>query len=204
MLQQTGPQVDGETGNKKNCNEWAVWEPPGSSYTALLCNGGGKYKGDWYEKCPSSEDCKIATIRKTGKHMLPVLNDAKPFGAPGSQLVASSPNLTERLGRPFEPWRTPLPTTIPQRTDGKLAPQQMASHLPFPVTPPADWPASMRTPYVAPTRIVGITPTFLPADDENIVSRLLKNILQGWVGATGWHIFDFTQAVDLFGNRRNP
>lgn len=198
-MQQTGAQMDGETGKKKNCNSWAEWEPPRSSPTAAMCNG-GMYKGDWYNECPSKGDCQIATASRTGKHMLPVLNQEKPFG---SQLVAQSPNLGDRLGRPFEPWRQPgLPATIPQQQRADVRPQQIGNHLPFPVTPPPEWPLAMRTPYLAPTRIHGVTPTFLPADDENFLARLIKNIMQGWIGATGWHIFDFTQAVDLFGSKR--
>jgi len=68
------------------------------------------------------------------------------------------------------------------------------------VTPPADTPPPMSTPYAAPHPAAGMmTPTFLPMTKEDIVPRLMSNIAQGWVGATGWHLLDYSRSVDMFG-----
>jgi len=73
--------------------------------------------------------------------------------------------------------------------------------VPYPVQPPPYFPYSMQTPYASPTPVGaggGITPTFLPKEDEGLFSRLGKNILQGMVGANGWHVYDYARTVDLF------
>ena len=77
-------------------------------------------------------------------------------------------------------------------------------YVPTPVQPPQQFPQSMQTPFAAPIpfHAVGVSPTFLPDEDEGIFSRLGKNIGQGMIPSTGWHIYDFARTVDMFGRRR--
>jgi hypothetical protein len=88
------------------------------------------------------------------------------------------------------------------------APQQFQyPSTPYPVyypqaiTPPTQFPQTMQTQYAAPIpfHAGGITPTFLPANGESVWSRLGKNVAQGMIGSTGWHIFDLARTVDFFG-----
>lgn len=213
MHRQTGPQQPSPIpGKKKNCNEWAVFEAAGSSPTAALCNGGW-YDGSFYHECPVRAECVVATRQKAGKTHLPVTHQARPLiGAPRSFTVASTPNLGAQP--PVQKsWadqfraRPPVPTTVPQvpmrAPEGLPTPATVPAPLPYPVAPPKEWPAAMTTPYAGPVAppSVGITPTFLPGEEEDVFSRLLKNIAQGAVGSTGWHIFDYARTVDLFGRR---
>ena len=80
--------------------------------------------------------------------------------------------------------------------------QQGYAYAPQPVVPPETYPRVMQTPYTVPMPVqpVGsVSPTFLPRSDESVWSRLGKNVAQGWLNSTGWHVFDYTRNVDLFG-----
>lgn len=215
---QTGLAVRGQTGRMKNCNSWAEYETPGSSTTANMCNGGW-FKGESYNECESKADCLAATLQKTGgysadqRRHLPVhTNEPKPFGSsarPGSTIVGGTPNLADHL-RGWGNWPGGAPTTIPRAevsmrpTVALPTPMQVNAPLPFPIQPPQEWPAAMQTPYAGPTPVMsgGMTPTFLPRKDESVWARLGKNIAQGWLGSTGWQIFDLSRTVDLFGHRK--
>ena len=80
-------------------------------------------------------------------------------------------------------------------------PPELIAHLAQPIMPPKDFPEQMQTPYLAPRPVpsMGVTPTFLPGEDESVWSRLGKNVTQGAIGSTGWHLFDFARSVDFFG-----
>ena len=198
---QTGLQSPGETGKLKNCTSWAEYEMPNASSTAVLCNGGGRYNGNWYNRCPSADDCRAATYRRDDTKTHLPLHRERPFGGSGSSVVASTPGLMQRPDL-FDRWGSRLPATIPAaRTTTALDPR--GSPYPGPIIPPQDYPAGMRTPYVTPSRTGGgITPTFLPGEEEGIFERLAKNIGQGLIGATGWHIFEMAQSVDFFPAKR--
>lgn len=154
---------------------------------------------------------------------LPVLNNReRPFGSP--QLIPGTTARQQVMNQPVRPQPftfremdigEPLPTSIrqnqyrspqtqqPQRQDQQrqalVSPMQLNVPVPFPVQPPQEWPQAMQTQYVAPTlQASGATPTFLPADGEGIATRLAKNIAQGCVGASGWHVFSMAQSIDMF------
>ena len=199
-------QVTGPTKKKKNCNEWALFEPRHSSASAAMCNG-GYYDGDRYPECPSKYDCKAATVKKEkGKRALPVMNPSRPFS---TRTIGGTPNLPKfERASPFA-W-TSLPTKNGEQVE--VDEDETPWHYPYgqfpmavvppPVMPaPGQYPLAMQTPYArpTPTHMGGITPTFLPVGKHDIFSRLGKNIAQGMIGATGWHIFDFARTVDLFG-----
>jgi hypothetical protein len=209
---QTGYAVKcAETGKTKNCSSYAEYETPTSSATANLCNGGW-YKGEFYNECASKAECMVSTLRKTGgytvdqRRHLPIhTNEAKPFGSrPGSTIVGGTPNLADHL-RGWGTWPTTIPKADTMMRPGVPlpSPMQVPAPLPFPVQPPPEWPEAMRTAYAGPTPVQagGVTPTFLPKDDEPVWSRLGKNIVQGWIGSTGWHTYDYARTVDLFGRR---
>ncbi len=217
-LTQTGFRVIGETGKLKNCNSWAEYERPGSSATANMCNGGW-YRGEYYNECASKADCLAQTMQNLRaantdqkRHLMVHTNEAKPFGnQQNSVITGATPNLADRI-QGWGAWATTAPKADP-KTDpraslrsvvGMPTPMQVSTSLPFPVAPPSEWPGAMRTPYAGPTpaHAGGVTPTFLPEDDESVWSRLGKNIFQGWIGSTGWHTFDYARTVDLFGRRR--
>jgi hypothetical protein len=67
-----------------------------------------------------------------------------------------------------------------------------------------EWPMAMQTPYAAPMFLHngGISPTFLPSEEESVFCRLFKNLAQGWIASTGWHIWDYSRTVDLFGRKK--
>lgn len=219
--QQTGYAVMGPTGRKKNCTSWAEYETPQSTTTANMCNGGW-FSGDYYNECEAKADCLADTLRKNGgktadgKRYLPTVqgsytNNEKPFGRPGSQIVGGTTNLADQL-RGWGSWTPSMPSTIPKASVDPLTkpsvsmptPMQVPIPLPYPVQPPAEWPKAMQTPYAGPTSAMagGITPTFLPQQGDSIAGRLMRNIIQGWIGSAGWHTFDYARSVDMFGNRR--
>lgn len=211
---QTGLTLLGPTGSPKNCTSWAEYETPGSSSTANMCNGGW-YKGEYYNECKSKADCVAATIRAksmtSDRRSLPVhTNEPKPFGdrGNGSQLLGRTPNLADHL-KGWGAWGT-APTTIP-KADGPPRPGavlptpfQVPAPLPYPVQPPVEWPVAMQTPYAAPmpSHSGGVSPTFLPHEEESVLGRLFKNVAQGWIASTGWHVYDYSRTVDLFGRRK--
>jgi len=200
--------------SKRNCTTWAEYETPGSSRTANLCNGGWYTNRDGsserYEACLSRYECKQATARE--RVHLPVVqqtNPERPFGnRPSSTIVGSSPNLPSAADRLYGgSWAPAMPSNLPQRQPtgpGMPAPSQVQVPLPYPVQPPKEWPQAMHTPYAGPTPVHGggITPTFLPSKDESIFSRLFLNVAQGMIGASGWHVFDYSRTVDLFSRPR--
>jgi hypothetical protein len=208
-MEQTGRVSKSPTGTWKNCNSWAEYETPGSSETAKMCNGGW-FQGDNYDPCESINTCRSATIAKQNseRRHLPVYqstNPERPFF--GSRTIAATPNLSDGL----QGWPRfgQLPTTMPkasvQTSMGRPtvpmpSPMQVGVQLPYPVKPPAEWPSAMHTAYAGPVPVQhgGVTPTFLPQEGEGVFERLGKNVAQGLVGSTGWHIFDFARTVDLF------
>lgn len=195
----------GPTGKPKNCNEWELYEEPGASSTARLCNG-GKHEGEWLDPCPSRADCKLATLRASRndnrRAALPNNRGGVPFGGAssyrgGSSVVASTAGRGQYTPTPMSPTRKTTP--ILENALRHLA----ESHAP--VQAPANYPAVMRTPYAAPPTTPGgvMTPTFIPMDDEGILPRLAKNMAQGAVGAAGWQIYDLARTIDFFGRNRN-
>lgn len=188
-----------ESGKKKNCETWAAWEPNGSSPTAALCHG-GTYDRDVFEPCPSRSACYQATAALTepddGKRHLPVQQTR-----PSMNGYQASPQFPPRAVPANAQYRPPYtqPTTMPTQ----VARPQYEAQYPQPVMPPPEFPAAMRTPYAAgaPVYSGGISPTFLPGDNDSNLERLVMNAAQGAISAVGWHIFDFSRAVDLFGRR---
>jgi len=171
----------------KNCNEWAQYEAPGTSETANICNG-GRYGNSTMGVCQSRHACREATLRSDSHRHLPVV--PTQFG---SRTIGSTPTVNRPFGNPAKDytWQPSVaPTTIPQ----KQVPPQV-------IVPPQTAHHSMQTPYVQP-QIVSAggmqSPTFLPATGESVFSRIVKNILQGWLTATGWQIFEAGRATDLF------
>lgn len=217
MQQQTGLTVIGPAGKQKNCKSWAEYEEPrpsvqGKPNTANLCNGGW-YKGDYYESCESRPECSSETkaASQTKRFFGSQTHAERPFG---SQLLATTPNLDNMIKT--DQWSA-LPATMPKSylqpsqqqqpnrpSHGVPTPFHIATPLPYPVQPPADWPRSMQAPYVGPTPVMsgGLTPTFLPAADENPFGRLLRNIANGMVGSAGWQTFDLARSIDMFGRRK--
>ncbi len=213
MPRQTADQTRGPTGKMKNCNEWALYESPGASLEANLCHGGW-VEGDYYEECPARYDCKRATQKKQAEaesrsRSLPVLNPAKPFGQRTSTRILGGT-------KPFEPYEptkwSSYATTATSRPTKKASSSEPQGHqemppvhpmFPAPVIPPESYPKAMQSPFAAPApfHAGGITPTFLPNEKHGVFSRLAMNIAQGWVGSTGWHVFDFARSVDMFGQR---
>jgi hypothetical protein len=207
---QTGPRIACEEipGKSQNCNAFGEYELPGNSPEAAMCNGGA-YKGDWYNECPVKFECKTRTLRK---HSLPILNEPKPFGA-RSQIVAQTPNVNDMLRPVWEglPASLTMPTNIPTKTAspsggtvrGPVEPHQIPYPHAYPVKPPETYPVAMQTAYAGPQPVMtgGVTPTFLPANNEGIFGRLAKNVAQGMVGSTGWHIFDYARTIDMFGRK---
>lgn len=174
-------QKKGPTGRLKNCNEWAQFEPKGSSRTAALCHG-GVFEDDRYPMCPSIWDCKEATGRVERLTQIRNKDEGRPLV--GSQLVGATMNT---LVNRFEPFRSTLPSK--KKEDAVVGSV---------VIPSEDLPEVMRTPHVAMSEMGGITPTFLPEKKEAIFSRLGKNIAQGMVGSTGWQVWAYARHVDMF------
>jgi len=224
---QTARTVMGEAGLPKNCSEWAMYERVNSTSTAAMCHG-GFYDGDWFEPCESKDPCRQATLNRLGgttadqRRHLPVVessNPMRPFvgsSNPGSSVVGGTPNLAGQVRdsvresmREWAPWKPSVPVNIPTAKPGsrpqtQLSPTQVGIPMPFPVQAPPDWPEAMQTPYAGPTPLAGggITPTFLPTANESIMNRLVRNIVQGWIGSTGWHTYDYARSVDLFPHKK--
>lgn len=177
-------QIDSEIpGKKKNCGQWAEYEPPHSSATSRLCHGGW-FDGEEYSPCPVRAECKAATMGETRSEprRLPLLN-------PG-QMPMSRPALSQP-----QPFRA-LPTTLPTTQAAAQKYGYNESYGPRPVIPPPEYPAVMRTPYV-PSSEFG-TPTFLPEGNEGTFERLAKNMLQSAIAAAAWQIFNYLRSTDLF------
>lgn len=196
-------------GKNQNCQEFATFEPLGSSSSAALCHG-GKYQERYFNPCPVRAECKQATTQRAqDQHRhLPILN---PAGVPiASQNLSQSWERAQQARQlaaapPISP-RAPIfraPTfssTIPAATAPQGPRYDQPTTFPTPIIPPDHFPEAMRTPYASATPVYGggTSPTFLPGSGENVFERLTKNMVQGALSAAGWHIFDFTRAVDLF------
>jgi hypothetical protein len=224
MRVQTGPQEESPIpGRMKNCSSWAKYES-GFTGAAAMCNG-GHFDGDYYETCPVRFQCKTDTDSK--KH-LPVMNPSQPFGGTRMIASTPNTGGTPSgFGADPHRWRREqearlagFPTSMPSGRPAQVGGAQPARpaypqaqqvggypsvpypvYYPQPVAPPPQFPAAMQTQYASPIpfHAGGVTPTFLPHDGENIWSRLGKNVAQGMIGSTGWHIFDFARNVDFFG-----
>jgi len=186
-------------GKQKNCNTWGEYEPAGTSPTAKLCNG-GSFEGEFFEPCPAREECRSRTRQRAASQDRVEVRTSqeRPFGS--SLLYPGDQPLTRRE----EPYRwSPdrVPTSAPTRPIPAVQP---ISLQPTAVIPPDTNPVAMQTPYASPMAANpagNVSPTFLPVADENVWSRLGRNITQGWLNSTGWHAFDFTRNVDLFRRR---
>jgi len=212
-----------ETGRMKNCGTFAEYEG-GNSGEAAMCNG-GIYDGDTYDACPSKEPCRQATVQLRPKYA------SAPERNYGTQIVGRTPTAAPDNGwraassAATQSWwngsttmpaaRPPVGGTPQGRPAGQQPTQPNTANLsypsvpypmyvPTPVQPPQQFPQSMQTPFAAPIpfHAGGVSPTFLPDEDEGILSRLGKNIGQGMIASTGWHIYDFARTVDMFGRRR--
>lgn len=221
MSTQTGRQMHcRETGKMKNCGSWAEYEE-GHGGSAAMCNG-GIYDGDSYDPCPSQPECRNVTFREleAQRRHLPIVQRS------GTQIVGATPAAQQQAQR-SESWRDTYaryansPTTMPMRNGmaparpSAVQPNQPGTvqyqggapypiHVPTPVQPPAQFPQAMQTPFAAPVpfHMGGVSPTFIPDGDEGIFERLAKNVGQGMIASAGWHVFDFSRNVDMFGRRR--
>lgn len=193
-----GAQKEGPSGRMKNCDTWAEYEDVGTSETARLCSG-GIFQGERFTECPSRTDCLAATRRLAAaqeeRRGGVYTAQGKPFG---STVLASSMVRRDgprNGGQPYS-WE-PLPTSIPTNR----VQQQATVTGPIAATPPTTNPVSMQTPYVVPATVQpggSVSPTFLPVGNENAWGRLCKNVAQGWMNSTGWHIFDLSRSIDFF------
>lgn len=189
--------------SQANCDSWAEYETRGSSPSSNLCHG-GYYDGDYFEACPARSECKQATKQRAAtsgrKRTMPVLNAAKPVGSPRSGIreLATTSNLEKmetHFGKTPE-WKTR--TSLP----GKKTTTTAHTPAQVPVIPPKEYPVALRTPHMSPHPMAptgGVTPTFLPDDKPDRFSRLGKNIAQGMIGVTGWHVHEYLRHVDMFG-----
>lgn len=211
MASQTAAHATGPTGKPKNCSTWAEYEEKGSSTTAALCHG-GYFDNDYYDTCPSKNDCQLATIRKKHEPRLsspPILNPARN----SSTVLGQTPNVAQRVTPQPQYYPYPQPSLHPQKVPPAYSglptsiPARPASHptsgYPHyqPVMPPADYPVAMQTPYGAPMHVGAegaASPTFLPQSSEGTFSRLGKNVAQGMMSAAGWHVFSYMRYVDIF------
>ncbi len=184
--------ITGPTGKLKNCDTWAQYEPPtAATTTKALCNG-GNYQGEHQAPCPSRYDCVAVTPNFDDGRIRPPL-----FNPTSVQTLATTPT---SFGGPRVPVSMPQNSRYGQQPVPQV--QQPLFHPgygPVPVQPPEHYPARMQSPYVqSPTAPMGITPTFLPMDNEHIATRIAKNAFQGSIGAIGWHIFSMAQSLDFW------
>ncbi len=179
-----------ETGKMKNCNKFGRYEEPNTSATAALCNG-GVLEGELYYQCPSMVECVNRThqrqMAKNTTH-LPVMRQTL-----GSNVLASTlrtpPRTTEYV--PYV-WRPNGEAPAPRIAQPQPM-QRQVQQQPGPV-------ARTHAPYSNNVGVGGpnVSPTFMPRPDESIWSRLGKNVMQGWINSTGWHVFDYSRSIDLF------
>lgn len=197
----------GPTGKQKNCTTWADYEEPGTE-TSKLCNG-GVYEGKHWWPCSSRYDCKSATLQAQAAAQnvyqirtpsnpqpsptaittrLPTAN-ASPQGSPAAALAGRPPGYQVPAPQPVMPPPVPL---------------HAAPMSPMPIVPPQAYPQAMQAPHVFHPQghgMMGVTPTFLPGEGENVWGRLGKNIGQGMIGSFGYQIWSLASAVDFFGRR---
>lgn len=199
-------------GTEKNCNAWADYEVYGSSETSKLCHG-GMFRETYYRPCPSRTECQAATELARGsaptdqRRHLPVAQP-NPVSAsyPGLRPTQSTalyprsaaPNMpapsNPTYGRPMG-----MPTTLPQAQ--QRTPFGTPAHAPVPIMPPEAYHSSMQSPYANHPHVGVMTPVFLPEQDESIFGRIMKNVVQGAIGSTGWHFYGFMSSVDIFKRR---
>lgn len=207
-----------ETGRMKNCGTFAEYEG-GNSGEAAMCNG-GIYDGDTYDSCPSREPCRQATVQLRPKHA-PAPERNYGTQVVGRTATASPPQTGWRqvdnmINQSVQStrWASPA-TTLPAAKPGGAAPGAQPgmvsyngvpypAYVPTPVQPPPQFPPAMQTPFAAPIpfHAGGVSPTFLPEQGGGVFKRLGKNIGQGLIASTGWHVFDFARNVDMFGRRK--
>lgn len=166
-------------GNDKNCDTYGLYESPGESPTAALCNGGW-YDGKKWETCPAKDDCRIQTLGSYGANRVSLPQITSRRG--GSRTIATTPNLTRGMSRAVA-----KPTQQQSMTS-----EHLVDHA---------------NPYLATERAphhMGPSPTFIPTKKEGVFKRLTKNVTQGWLASFGWHIFDMAQQVDMFPEDEDP
>lgn len=202
----------GPTGKSKNCTVWADYESQtAGTPTSKLCNG-GQYEGKYWYPCASKYDCRDATeaakreeaakyhlpqypvMGQPGTLMGPAL--ASPAAAPRVPTSNPTPFMSALAGRPVAP-------QVSAAVPGPVAPLHAAPGAAVPVVPPPAYPVAMQAPHVYHPQhaTIGVTPTFLPLEGENVWGRLGKNIGQGMIGSFGYQIASLANAVDFFGRR---
>lgn len=214
-----------QTGRMKNCQEYAEWEE-GHSGESAMCNG-GIFDGDTYDPCPSREPCRAATQNKyhldvvgnrgyAPSNRTQIVGNTRPTASPSENGWRLASRAIEAGKRLYSAPTTMAAAGGPAQSAGMARPSQpqpgqahypgvpYPMYVPTPVQPPQQFPQAMQTPFAAPIpfHAGGVSPTFLPDQDEGILSRLGKNIGQGMIASAGWHIFDFARNVDMFGRRR--
>lgn len=203
---QTGNQARSTAvpGKMQNCTEFGKYEPPGAgTETSKLCHG-GHYQNETYLPCPVKEECRERLRREKGMvygSTAATATTPARYAAPGTVTLQPFPTL-----RP--PNYSTLPTRLPQTGEQVKAALNAAvdtaqkvvdAQMPRAVVPPKDAPLGLRTPFAAQLHYIGeMSPTFLPLDGEDILERLMKNIVQGMISAIGWHVYSYTRTVDLF------
>lgn len=197
----------GPTGKSKNCTVWADYEPQtAGTPTSKLCNG-GNYEGKYWYPCASKYDCRDATEaakrEEAAKYHLPMYQ-----GAPAMGPALSAPAATRVPTTNPSPFASALAGRVPpppqqQLSMGPPTPMYAAPGAAMPVVPPQAYPAAMQAPHVYHPQhaTIGVTPTFLPLEGENVWGRLGKNIGQGMIGSFGYQIASLANAVDFFGRR---
>lgn len=204
-MEQTGDQQQSPIpGKMMNCGEYATYEPTESTNEcAAMCHG-GRYNSDTYRPCPVRTECRQETINRKYRR-LPVVQERGPLVTPPPK-AAEPPAVNPFLMPPFRiPNLGGMPTQNPQaKQEPSINPTTRTptyeGQFPGATIPTENAPRGMRTPYAAAMPTNGeVSPTFLPGENENIIDRLLKNILQGILAVIGWHVWNFARTVDLFG-----
>lgn len=172
----------------------------------------------------SQEAASSAQAMEARRHHLPVVQQQPSMPAPqigGLRVIGSTPAArptapsTNQYQPPAAPTALQPRGQAPTPTPGGLWPaQQIAGaprgmfsppqHAPVPIIPPEMYPRTMQTPYAHSPQAFpmgGITPTFLPVGEEGVVERLAKNVAQGMIGSTGWHVMSLSQSIDFFQKR---
>lgn len=190
----------------KNCDQWALYEEPGSSESANLCNG-GEFDGEHYAPCPQRLSCRVATAKNdsttstssfhgnTGRRVLAStggLNRGRslpvmPSGQRGPNRHAGSP--LKPMGNSTESFRERIAR---KQQENEKARQGRFRHHGTTVVPGEH---AAQGPHVESET----SPVFMPDNLDGIFTRWGKNIVQGAMFATGQQIADYTKHVDVFG-----
>lgn len=193
MLPQGEPRPSPVPGKTMNCTSWGSYEIPGSSSSAALCHG-GRFEGERWDTCQARHDCKQATIARA----------TQSDGYRHLTVIQPEPLRPTSPGISYQP-REEAPSSVPARVsqEREWRERGYTAQLPQPVLPPSSFPAAMRTPFVSAGEFAGalMSPTFLPDDGEEMVSRLGKNMTQGVLAAIAWQAFNFLRSIDIFGRR---